>query len=66
MAFSAHISRNKRWDNWQILYEFQLKRGLLQIADFGLSRRTITSKVETNTYGTGKVTPCFHSVCIWA
>ena len=24
-----------------------------QVADFGLSRQTISSKVETNTYGTG-------------
>ena len=25
----------------------------LQVADFGLSRQAIASKVETNTYGTG-------------
>ena len=26
----------------------------MQVADFGLSRQALTSKVETNSYGTGK------------
>jgi len=29
----------------------------MQIADFGLSRQAITSKVETDTYGTGNPPP---------